>query len=238
MLQSVDTAPDSARQHLALELLQEQLAQATQLEEDLLVSPRVHLARLSPRLRRVLEDTANRQGKSVRLEICDAGRSVDRAMLERLVAPLEQLLRNAVVHGIELPHERRERAKPEAGTITVRLQREGAEVVITVDDDGAGLNVAAIHAKARQMGLLQPGMELTDEESLPVANALPGVVAGTLPLLPLQGEALSTLADPGPLTAVLPGQVGAHARALGGSLLPLHTQFFPVKDIFLKQDLV
>jgi chemosensory pili system protein ChpA (sensor histidine kinase/response regulator) len=71
-----------------------------------------------------------------------------------------------VVHGIESPELRRERGKPAAGTVTVRLQREGAEVVIVVEDDGGGLNVAAIRAKARQMGLLRPDQDITDEEAL------------------------------------------------------------------------
>jgi chemosensory pili system protein ChpA (sensor histidine kinase/response regulator) len=83
-----------------------------------------------------------------------------------MLPPFEHMLRNAVVHGIEAPELRRERGKPEAGTITVRLQREGAEVVIVVEDDGGGLNVTAIRAKARQMGLLGPDQDITDEEAL------------------------------------------------------------------------
>jgi chemosensory pili system protein ChpA (sensor histidine kinase/response regulator) len=76
------------------------------------------------------------------------------------------MLRNAVVHGIELPENRLAAGKAETGRIAVRLQREGAEVVITVEDDGAGLDIAAIRAKARHMGLLRPEQELTDEEAL------------------------------------------------------------------------
>jgi chemotaxis protein histidine kinase CheA len=141
LLQSVDTAPDAGRLHLARELLQEQLAQAAQLEEDLLASPRVHLARLSPRLRRVLEDTANRQGKSARLEICDAGRSVNRGLLEKLVAPLEHLLRNAVVHGIESPAQRRSLGKPACGRVRVLLEGGDGPWRLGVEDDGQGLVV-------------------------------------------------------------------------------------------------
>jgi signal transduction histidine kinase len=141
LLQSVDTAPDAGRLHLARELLQEQLAQAAQLEEDLLASPRVHLARLSPRLRRVLEDTANRQGKSARLEICDAGRSVNRVLLEKLVAPLEHLLRNAVVHGIESPAQRRSLGKPACGRVRVLLEGDDGPWRLGVEDDGQGLVV-------------------------------------------------------------------------------------------------
>ena len=83
-----------------------------------------------------------------------------------MLPPFEHMLRNSVVHGIETPAERAARGKPETGTIAVRLQREGAEVVIVVEDDGAGLDVAAIRAKARQMGLLRPEQSITDEEAL------------------------------------------------------------------------
>jgi chemosensory pili system protein ChpA (sensor histidine kinase/response regulator) len=82
-----------------------------------------------------------------------------------MLPPFEHMLRNSVVHGIESPEDRRRAGKPESGRIIVRLQREGAEVVIVVEDDGAGLNVAAIRAKARQMGLLAPDQSI-DEEAL------------------------------------------------------------------------
>jgi len=83
-----------------------------------------------------------------------------------MLPPFEHMLRNAVVHGIERPEDRVASGKPETGNITVALQREGAEVVIVVEDDGAGLDIAAIRAKARHMGLLRPEQQLTDEESL------------------------------------------------------------------------
>jgi chemosensory pili system protein ChpA (sensor histidine kinase/response regulator) len=83
-----------------------------------------------------------------------------------MLPPFEHMLRNAVVHGVEPPAERVERGKPETGRIRVELKREGAEVVVTVEDDGAGLNVAAIRDKARRMGLLPPDRDLTDEEAL------------------------------------------------------------------------
>lgn len=139
VLQAADATPARAHHALALELVREQLAQATQLEEDLLASPRVYLARLAPRLRRVLEDAANRQGKSACLEIRDDGRCVDRSMLERLVAPLEHLLRNAVVHGIEPPAQRRARGKPECGRVRVSLRSSRAMLQLCVEDDGQGL---------------------------------------------------------------------------------------------------
>ncbi len=143
LLQAMDASSGPAPQRLALELLQEQLAEATQLEEDLLGAPRVHLGRLSPRLRWVLQDMANRLGKSVRLEICDAGRSVERTVLERLVAPLEQLLRNAVVHGIEPPAQRRASGKPVCGRVRVLLDGSDGILQLRVEDDGQGLDARA-----------------------------------------------------------------------------------------------
>ena len=74
-----------------------------------------------------------------------------------------------MLHSGILPHHTKwvmMRGKPETGTIAVRLQREGAEVVIVVEDDGAGLDVAAIRAKARHLGLLRPDQSITDEETL------------------------------------------------------------------------
>jgi len=76
------------------------------------------------------------------------------------------MLRNAVVHGIESPEERLAAGKPESGTIKVGLLREGAEIVILIEDDGRGIDVQAVRERARARGLLQPGRLLTDEEAL------------------------------------------------------------------------
>lgn len=144
LLQPVDLVAASARQHLALELLQEQLAQAAELEEDLLAAPQVQFARLAPRLRRVLEDTAHRQGKVARLEICAAGHCVERPLLAKLVAPLEHLLRNAVVHGIELPAQRRACGKPESGRVRVLLSGTCGALQLGVEDDGQGVQTTQL----------------------------------------------------------------------------------------------
>jgi chemosensory pili system protein ChpA (sensor histidine kinase/response regulator) len=147
-------------------LLQQQGRVVTEVQNGLMRTRMVPFQRHVQRLTRLLRQAATEAGKKAELVVEGASGELDRQVLERMMPPFEHMLRNAVVHGLETPAERLAAGKPEAGRITMKLQREGAEVVITVDDDGAGLNVAAIHAKARQMGLLQPGMELTDEESL------------------------------------------------------------------------
>ena len=81
-----------------------------------------------------------------------------------MLPPFEHMLRNAVVHGIESPDERQSANKPATGRITIRLHREGSEMVIDVADDGRGLDVDAIRRKAYELELLQPDSKVTDEE--------------------------------------------------------------------------
>jgi chemosensory pili system protein ChpA (sensor histidine kinase/response regulator) len=126
----------------------------------------VPFQRHAQRLTRLTRQAAQETGKKVELAIEGGAGEIDRQVLERMLPPFEHMLRNAVVHGIELPEDRLAVGKAETGRVAVRLQREGAEVVITVEDDGAGLNIAAIRAKARQIGLLGEDQQLTDEEAL------------------------------------------------------------------------
>jgi chemosensory pili system protein ChpA (sensor histidine kinase/response regulator) len=147
-------------------LLQQQGRVVADLQNGLMRTRMVPFQRHAQRLTRLVRQAAQEAGKQVELVVEGASGELDRQVLERMLPPFEHMLRNAVVHGIEAPEARREAGKSGTGTITVRLHREGAEVVIIVEDDGAGLNIPAIRAKARQMGLLQAGQEITDEEAL------------------------------------------------------------------------
>ncbi|MGB5104322.1 MAG: Hpt domain-containing protein, partial [Steroidobacteraceae bacterium] len=147
-------------------LLQQQGRVVAELQNGLMRTRMVPFQRHVQRLTRLVRQAAQETGKKVELAIEGGSGELDRQVLERMLPPFEHMLRNAVVHGIEAPEERLARGKPEGGTITVHLQREGSEVVIVVEDDGAGLDIAAIRAKARHMGLLGPEQDLTDEEAL------------------------------------------------------------------------
>jgi chemosensory pili system protein ChpA (sensor histidine kinase/response regulator) len=147
-------------------LLQQQGRVVAELQNGLMRTRMVPFQRHAQRLTRLVRQAAQEAGKKVDLTVEGGGGEIDRQVLERMLPPFEHMLRNAVVHGIERPEDRVASGKPEAGNITVALQREGAEVVIVVEDDGAGLDIAAIRAKARHMGLLRPEQQLTDEESL------------------------------------------------------------------------
>jgi len=147
-------------------LLLQQGRIVTELQNGLMKTRMVPFQRHVQRLTRLARQTALETGKKVDLNVEGGSGELDRQVLERMLPPFEHMLRNSIVHGIEPPADRLTRGKPETGTISVRLHREGAEVVIVVEDDGAGLDVAAIRAKARNLGMLRPDQSITDEETL------------------------------------------------------------------------
>ncbi|HVT18336.1 MAG TPA: Hpt domain-containing protein [Thermoanaerobaculia bacterium] len=117
----------------------------------------VPLAALSSRLHRTVRSIAAQQGKQVDLAITGEAVELDRAVLEGVADPLLHLLRNAVSHGIELPAVRRRLSKPERGRVELQARRDGAQVVLEVRDDGAGLDLRAIAAAGEASGLLNAG---------------------------------------------------------------------------------
>jgi chemosensory pili system protein ChpA (sensor histidine kinase/response regulator) len=86
-------------------------------------------------------------------------------VLDRMTPAFEHLLRNAVAHGVELPEQRLAEGKPAAGTITIAVAQSGNDVSVEFADDGAGLDLARIRARAESQGLLSPGQALSDEDA-------------------------------------------------------------------------
>nr|WP_164978648.1 Hpt domain-containing protein [Pseudoxanthomonas composti] len=150
---------DLARQYDSL--LQQQSRVSSELQDGLMQARMVPFEGIVPRLRRTLRQAANDTGKQVRLQLQGTHGELDRNVLERMTAPLEHLLRNALAHGLEAPQARREAGKAEEGLVTIALDREGSEMVLRVSDDGAGLNLDAIRARAEQRGLLAAGSEIS-----------------------------------------------------------------------------
>ena len=150
----------------AQNLLMQQARVVTDLQNGLMRTRMVPFQRHVPRLTRTVRQVAAETGKKVDLVVTGATGELDRQVLERMLPPFEHMLRNAVVHGIEAPAERVQRGKPEAGRIEVAVRREGAEVVIVVTDDGAGVNLRAIRDKALALGMIQPKQVLSDEEAI------------------------------------------------------------------------
>jgi chemosensory pili system protein ChpA (sensor histidine kinase/response regulator) len=145
-------------------LLLQQQRVSTDLQDGLMRSRMVQFGGLAPRLRRIVRQTATELGKRAELQLVGEQSEVDRSVLDRLIAPLEHMLRNAVAHGLETPAEREAAGKPEAGRISVSVAREGSEVVVTVQDDGDGVDVEAVRAKAQRQGLIPEDAQLDDEQ--------------------------------------------------------------------------
>ena len=146
-------------------LLQESRV-STELQEGLMRTRMVHFGGLASRLRRIVRQTARELGKDVELEIIGETAEVDRTVLDRIIAPLEHMLRNAVSHGIEQPAERAAEGKSETGHLNITVDREGGDVVIIVKDDGKGIDAAAIRAKAIEKGMIKSADALSDHEVL------------------------------------------------------------------------
>ncbi len=105
------------------------------------------------RFPRVVRDLATKLGKKVQLKTVGEGTELDKGLIEKISDPLTHLVRNSLDHGIELPEERIAKGKDPQGTITLRAAHQGGNIVIEVEDDGAGLNREKILAKAKEKGI-------------------------------------------------------------------------------------
>ncbi|WP_418319219.1 Hpt domain-containing protein [Piscinibacter sakaiensis] len=123
-----------------------------ELQSDLLRTRMVEFDSVAERLHRVVRQAASESGKQAELQIIDGSIELDRSVLDRVTPALEHLLRNAVIHGIEMPEQRGWAGKPVSGQLQIRLHQHGNEVGIDVVDDGAGLDLARIRARAEAMG--------------------------------------------------------------------------------------
>ncbi|WP_111642082.1 Hpt domain-containing protein [Marinimicrobium alkaliphilum] len=147
-------------------LLLQQSRINSELQEGLMRSRMVPFSRLVPRLRRIVRQAASELGKDVNIELDNVEGELDRSVLERMVAPLEHMLRNAVDHGIEPVEARRSAGKPDTGRIRLTLNREGGDVILRLADDGKGINRERVRQIAIERGLMKPDADLNDDEIL------------------------------------------------------------------------
>jgi two-component system chemotaxis sensor kinase CheA len=124
----------------------------------------VPIGQLFGRFRRLVHDLSHQLGKPVRLVLSGEETELDKTLIERLVDPLVHLIRNSLDHGIELPAQREAAGKPLAGTVSLAARHLGHEVLITVADDGAGLDKGRIRSRAEAAGLLAAGAGIDDAE--------------------------------------------------------------------------
>ncbi|MBG1270348.1 hybrid sensor histidine kinase/response regulator [Nostoc sp. WHI] len=126
----------------------------TQLQEGLTRARMVHFAQTIDRWRRGVRDNAIKCGKQVELVIEGGDTLIDKMILDHLTDPLTHMLNNAIAHGIETPEERQAAGKPPVGIITIRAFHQGNQTIISVGDDGAGIDSARVKAKAVKVGMI------------------------------------------------------------------------------------
>jgi chemosensory pili system protein ChpA (sensor histidine kinase/response regulator) len=135
----------------------------TTLQQSLMSIRMLPFSSTSQRLYRIVRQTAKELGKKVNLELYGTEIELDRGVLEKMTAPFEHLLRNAIVHGLESPEQRELKGKQPIGNISLTLRQEGNEIVFDFKDDGAGLDTAKIRKKAIEQGMLQANEMISDE---------------------------------------------------------------------------
>ncbi len=153
---------DQTRQSETLLLQQQRVS--SDLQEGLMRTRMVPFDSLVPNLRRTLRQAAQEVGKRAQLKVEGAHGEMDRNLLERMKAPFEHMLRNALAHGIETPDDRVAAGKPAEGTVNIAVSRESTEVVLRVTDDGRGMDRDAIRRQAIERGLLAEGASLSDRD--------------------------------------------------------------------------
>ena len=143
-----------------------QLHKITSEMQDMVMSIRmVPLAATFHKMHRIVRDMSRKLNKEVSLVLIGENTEVDKNIIEHISDPLMHLVRNAVDHGIEDPDERRNAGKQKTGQVILEANNAGSDVIVTVRDDGKGLNKEKILKKARENGLLsKPENEITDKE--------------------------------------------------------------------------
>lgn len=123
------------------------------------------------RARRLVRDVSRRTGKRVRFEVEGEQTTVDKSIIEKLWDPLAHQLRNAVDHGLEDALTRQRAGKPEEGVVHIRAVNTERETIIEIEDDGRGVDMEKLQAKAESLGLITSGQSFTEEQALAVMCA-------------------------------------------------------------------
>ncbi|HEY9210067.1 MAG TPA: Hpt domain-containing protein [Methylotenera sp.] len=148
--------------------LQQQNRMNRELQQGLMRVRMLPFATISERLQRIVRQTARELNKRVEMTIDGENIELDRGVLDKLGAPLEHLLRNAVAHGLESTEDRIKSGKPEIGHIRLKVSMENDEITLIITDDGSGVNLAKVKQKATEKGILAAGQEVTEQALMAV----------------------------------------------------------------------
>lgn len=137
---------------------------ALELRDTTMGARLVPIGQLFGRFRRLVHDLAHELGKEITLALSGEETELDKTLIERLADPLIHLIRNSVDHGVELPAQREASGKLRQGRIALAARHLGHEVLITITDDGGGLDRGRIQQRAEEQGLIAAGAKLSDSE--------------------------------------------------------------------------
>ncbi|HEV7247982.1 MAG TPA: chemotaxis protein CheA [Shinella sp.] len=137
-----------------------------ELRDTMMVLRMMPVASLFSRFRRLVHDLSRETGKEIELITEGETTEVDKTVIDRLADPLIHLVRNSIDHGLEKPEERLAAGKEAKGQVILSAHQTGGEVIITIKDDGRGINRERVRAKAEASGIIQPGATLTDQDLL------------------------------------------------------------------------
>ena len=121
---------------------------------------------LFSKFRRLVRDLSKELGKEIEMEVEGAETELDKTVMERLDDPLVHLLRNSIDHGIEIPEERERIGKNRQGRIVFSAEHSGGNVIITISDDGRGIDTERVRTRAVEKGLLSPDSGVTEQDLL------------------------------------------------------------------------
>ncbi|WP_266169706.1 Hpt domain-containing protein [Dyella subtropica] len=176
-------------------LLLQQSRVSSELQDGLLRTRMLPFDTMVPNLRRTLRQAAQEQGKGAQLFVEGAHGEMDRNLLDRIKAPFEHMLRNAVAHGIESPEERRLAGKPEEGSVRIRVAREATEVVVRVTDDGRGLDREAVRKRGIERGLIRADARPSDDQLLALITQPGFSTASSITQLAGRGVGMDVVAN-------------------------------------------
>jgi two-component system chemotaxis sensor kinase CheA len=162
----------SAGGHPSLHLLARDLRRATEtfadlsskLQSSIMGIRKIPIRRLLQKVPRIVRDASQAKGKEATVVIEDDDIDIDKSLVDLMDAPLTHMARNAADHGIEKPEEREKCGKPRVGNIHVRATETSTSIVLSIEDDGGGLDLERIRAKAESLGLVKPETAMSEDD--------------------------------------------------------------------------
>ncbi len=163
---TAEESDDSGAARDLIEAVQQVANVSSQLQESVMDIRMLPIRHVFERFPRLVRDLSHQQGKQIELILEGQNTRVDKAIIDEIGEPLVHMIRNAIDHGLETPATRVARGKTPTGTILLQAAQESNQVVITIMDDGSGIDAAEVRRKAIARGLLKSDQTLSDREAI------------------------------------------------------------------------